>query len=82
VADTQGIVRASDLAGGIYLALMTTIEGLAIAIPSVGAYALFKNRADQLIADAAVLAEFAFSGHKPERVIRRDRAEVRVSGER
>jgi biopolymer transport protein ExbB len=81
VADTQGIVRASDLAGGIYLALMTTIEGLAIAIPSMGFYALIKNRADQLIADATVLAEFAFSGHKPERLIRRDRAEVRVGGE-
>jgi biopolymer transport protein ExbB len=71
VADTQGVVRAADLAGGIYLALMTTIEGLAIAIPSVAAYALFKHRADHLIADAAGLAEYAFAGYKRERTIRR-----------
>ena len=71
VADTQGVARASDLAGGIYLALMTTIEGLIIAIPSVGAYALFKHRADQLVAEAALLAEYAFAGYKRARLDRR-----------
>jgi biopolymer transport protein ExbB len=63
VADTQGVARAADLAGGIYLALMTTIEGLAIAIPCVAAHALFKYRTDQLAAEAAGLAEHAFAGY-------------------
>jgi len=71
VADTQGMARASDLAGGIYLALMTTIEGLAIAIPCVGAYAVFKHRADQLVAEATLMAEYAFAGYKRERAMRR-----------
>jgi biopolymer transport protein ExbB len=71
VADTQGVARASDLAGGIYLALMTTIEGLAIAIPSLLLYAFFKHRADTLIADAAGLAEYSFAGYKRERIARR-----------
>lgn len=71
VADTQGVARASDLAGGIYLALMTTIEGLVIAIPSVAAYAIFKHRADQLVAETSLMAEYAFSGYKRERLARR-----------
>ncbi len=71
VADTQGVARASDLAGGIYLALMTTIEGLAIAIPCVAAYAIFKHRADQLVAEATLVAEYAFAGYKRERLVRR-----------
>jgi biopolymer transport protein ExbB len=71
VADTQGVARASDLAGGIYLALMTTVEGLMVAIPSVGAYALFRHRADQLAAETALMAEYAFTGYKRERAARR-----------
>jgi biopolymer transport protein ExbB len=71
VADTQGVARAADLAGGIYLALMTTIEGLAVAIPALVAHAFFKHRAEQLIAEAAALAEFAFQGYKRDRTARR-----------
>lgn len=70
VADTQGVARASDLAGGIYLALMTTIEGLVVAIPCVAAHALFKYRADQFAAEATLLAEYAFSGFKRARLNR------------
>jgi biopolymer transport protein ExbB/TolQ len=50
---------------------MTTIEGLAIAIPSLLLYAFFKHRADTLIADAAGLAEYSFAGYKRERIARR-----------
>ena len=71
VADTQGVARASDLAGGIYLALMTTIEGLIVAIPSVAAYAIFKHRADQLVSETALMAEYGFAGYKRERSARR-----------
>src|SRR5690606_27336008 len=35
VADTQGAARASELASGIYQALVTTVGGLLIAIPSL-----------------------------------------------
>lgn len=72
VADTQGVARASDLAGGIYLALMTTVEGLIIAIPSVLAYSMFKHRAESLVGDATTMAEYAFAGYRRERLVRRN----------
>ena len=71
VADTQGVARAADLAGGIYLAMMTTVEGLAVAIPCVAAYAVFKHRADQFAADTTLMAEYAFSGYRQSRLTRR-----------
>jgi biopolymer transport protein ExbB len=57
VAETQGAARAADLAEGIYLALVTTVEGLLVAIPSLGAFAMFRNRVDQLVAEVAYVAQ-------------------------
>jgi len=51
VADTQGAARAGELASGIYQALVTTVGGLLVAIPSLAAYAVFRNRVDQLMAE-------------------------------
>jgi biopolymer transport protein ExbB len=67
VADTQGAARAADLAEGIYLALVTTVEGLIVAIPSLGAFAVFRNRVDQLVAEAAYVAQHVFSPLKRAR---------------
>jgi len=61
VADTQGAARAADLAQGIYLALVTTVEGLIVAIPSLAAFAVFRNRVDQLVAEVAYVAQHAFT---------------------
>ena len=55
VAGTPGAVQAGDLAQGIYLALVTTVEGLIVAIPSLAAFAVFRNRVDQLVAEASYL---------------------------
>jgi biopolymer transport protein ExbB len=60
VADTQGAARAADLATGIYLALVTTVEGLIVAIPALGAFAIFRNRVDQLVAETAYAALHTF----------------------
>ncbi len=57
VADTQGAARAADLAEGIYLALVTTVEGLIVAIPSLAAFAVFRNRVDQLVAEVAYVVQ-------------------------
>ncbi len=57
VADTQGAARAADLAEGIYLALVTTVLGLIVAIPALGAFAIFRNRVDQLVAETAYVAQ-------------------------
>ncbi len=57
VAGTQGAARAADLAEGIYLALVTTVEGLIVAIPSLAAFAVFRNRIDQLSAEASYVVQ-------------------------
>jgi biopolymer transport protein ExbB len=61
VAETQGVANVSDLAGGIYLALITTVEGLVIAIPTLAAFAYFRNRVEQLVAEAGALANHVFT---------------------
>ncbi|NMC21536.1 MAG: MotA/TolQ/ExbB proton channel family protein [Thermogutta sp.] len=57
VAETQGAARAADLAEAIYLALVTTVEGLIVAIPALALYAYFRNRTDELTAEAASVAQ-------------------------
>lgn len=59
VANTQGAARAADLAEGIYLALVTTVEGLIVAIPALAAFAIFRNRVDHLVAEATYMAQHA-----------------------
>ena len=61
VASTQGNAGAGQLAEGIYQALVTTVAGLMIAIPSLGAFALLRNRVDQFIAEAAATAQHVFA---------------------
>jgi biopolymer transport protein ExbB len=61
VADTEGSAGAAQLADGIYQALVTTVAGLIIAIPSLGAFALFRSRVDELVAEAAYAALHALS---------------------
>jgi biopolymer transport protein ExbB len=53
VATTQGAAGAGELAEGIYQALVTTVGGLLVAIPSLAAFAVLRNRVDQLVAEAA-----------------------------
>ncbi len=67
VAATQGSAGAADLAEGIYQALVTTVGGLLVAIPSLGAFAVFRNRVDQLVAEAAYVAQHAFTPLKRRR---------------
>lgn len=59
VADSDGAARAADLASGIYQALVTTVGGLVVAIPSLTAYAVFRNRIDALIAETGYAAQHA-----------------------
>ncbi len=61
VASTHGAAGAADLAEGIYLALVTTVEGLIVAIPSLAAFAFFRNRVDQLVAEASYMVQHALA---------------------
>ena len=53
--------NAPALAEGIYQALVTTVGGLIVAIPAIGAFAVFRNRIDQFIAESAYVAQHIFS---------------------
>jgi biopolymer transport protein ExbB len=58
------------LAEGIYEALVTTVAGLVIAIPALGAFAVFRNRVDELVAEAAYVAQHALGVLKRRRAHR------------
>src|SRR6185295_9739786 len=61
VASTEGRAGAAQLAEGIYQALVTTVVGLIIAIPALGAFAILRNRVDQIMAEAAYAAQHALA---------------------
>jgi biopolymer transport protein ExbB len=44
----QGAARPADLAGGIWEALLTTVFGLLVAIPSMAAFHGFESHADKI----------------------------------
>ncbi len=67
VAATAGKAGAAQLADGIYQALVTTVVGLMIAIPALAAFAIFRNRVDQLIAEASYAALHALAPLKLRR---------------
>ncbi len=57
IVDTGGRPQPPDLAGGISSALVTTLWGLAVAIPALAASGYFGNRFDAMTAKIAVIAE-------------------------
>lgn len=60
LANTQGTPKPAELAQGIYLALVTTVEGLIVAIPSLAAFAYFRSRLDQIVTEVAFQAQYVF----------------------
>ncbi|MED5447403.1 MAG: MotA/TolQ/ExbB proton channel family protein, partial [Planctomycetota bacterium] len=54
----------SELAPGIYQALVTTLMGLGVAVPALSAFAIFRNRIDELVAEASLTAEHAWAAFK------------------
>lgn len=57
LAESEGYARAADLAEGIYLALVTTVQGLVVAIPSLAVFSVFSNRIAFLTAETTLVAE-------------------------
>ena len=49
--------QPEDLAGGISSALVTTFLGLLVAIPALGAYQVFRNKATRISIDIAGILE-------------------------
>jgi len=71
----------SELAPGIYRALVTTMLGLTVAIPAFASFAIFRNRIDELVAEAALTAESVFAdfrrdqARQPKKKSRTERSE-------
>ena len=63
--------QVAELAPGIYRALITTLLGLSVAVPSLGAFAIFRNRIDELAAEATLLAEHVFADYRRAQQTRR-----------
>ena len=52
IAARDGMARPEELAGGIGQALITTLLGLVVAIPTMVAFSYFRNKIDSLVAEA------------------------------
>lgn len=57
MATTNGVAPGQELAGGIGQALLTTLLGLLVAIPTMVAYSYFRNRIDSIVAEAGKRVE-------------------------
>jgi len=57
IANSAGQPQASDLAGGISLALVTTQIGLMIAIPALVLFEVFKNRLTRFVLELNIQME-------------------------
>ncbi len=53
--------QISELAPGVYKALVTTLQGLAVAIPAIAAVAFFRSRVEELSMEATLLASHVFA---------------------
>ncbi len=62
----------SELAPGIYRALVTTMLGLTVAVPAFAGFAIFRNRIDELVAEASLTAEHVFADFRRDQA-RRER---------
>lgn len=57
IAQTEGFARPDQLAGDVSLALVTTIQGLVVAIPLTAVVTYFRNRIDTLASDVASIID-------------------------
>ncbi|MBX3384110.1 MAG: MotA/TolQ/ExbB proton channel family protein [Phycisphaeraceae bacterium] len=57
ISATQGMARPADLAGHISIALVTTVQGLVVAIPCTAAYSYFRGRIERLATEIAETIE-------------------------
>ncbi len=64
----------SELAPGIYRALVTTMMGLTVAVPAFFFFAIFRNRIDELVAEASLTAESVFSDYRRDEARRKKAA--------
>jgi biopolymer transport protein ExbB len=67
-------VAVTELAPGISTALVNTLFGLAVAIPAYAAYAYFRNRVDEAVANCSQVADHIFFEYRSDQAARRRKA--------
>ncbi|MBI1314160.1 MotA/TolQ/ExbB proton channel family protein [bacterium] len=70
----------SELAPGIYRALVTTMMGLTVAVPAFFFFAIFRNRIDELVAEASLTAESVFADYRRDEARRKKAAKEKSKG--
>ena len=65
IVQKGGIPDPADLAESIGIALVTTLLGLAIAIPALAVYALMRNRIDALSGETMTVSQALISTFRP-----------------
>jgi biopolymer transport protein ExbB len=65
IATSGSSPQASQLATGISTALFATLEGIAISIPAIYFYGLFRNRVARLSLEVSMAAESLLEGFSP-----------------
>lgn len=79
ISNASGTAPVSDLANGIWLALVTTAAGIAVAIPTYAAYNYLVTRLNQLLFDmerAAIEVVHALADPPEEGIIQMPESEV------
>ncbi len=72
--ESQVSPSVAEFAPGISHALITTLMGLSVAIPALGAFAILRNRVDELVSETSLLAEQVFAGYKRWKLRRKTQA--------
>jgi biopolymer transport protein ExbB len=62
IATAGASPQASQLAAGISTALFATLEGIALAVPAIAFYALFRNRISRLSLEVSLASETLLDG--------------------
>jgi biopolymer transport protein ExbB len=70
IAESDTTPKPSELAGGIEMALVTTLLGLILAIPAIAIHSIIRNRLTRLLFEAGIegdrlMGRFSEVGKKP-----------------
>ena len=78
--ERKAVPEIRELAPGVYKALVTTLFGLIVAVPAISAFAYFRNRIDELVAQTSLMAEHVFADFKRARIAPRREAGGALEG--
>lgn len=65
IVQAKAMPSPDKLAYAIGIALVTTLLGLSVAIPSLGMYAVLRSRIDELVGDSMLISEELLAAFRP-----------------